>query len=71
MLGLPGAGVAIIPQQETLGNYNLWNVNRQSDLDYTTTRNIRELQHHLQKFRIAPYYTTTRNIRELQHFGRR
>ena len=36
------------------------------DRDYTTTRNIRELQQIVRVFVSWQYYTTTRNIRELQ-----
>ena len=35
-------------------------------LDYTTTRDIRELQRELDSLRDSGYYTTTRDIRELQ-----
>ena len=34
----------IIPQQETSENYNLEESKRQNEINYTTTRNIRELQ---------------------------
>ena len=36
------------------------------DIYYTTTRNVRELQHRLCNYFCLSYYTTTRNVRELQ-----